>query len=360
MNLKQAKALAAWYGKNARSFPWREDPHPYKVWVAEIMSQQTVMAALLPYFARFMGRFPSVQDLATAPDEEVMKAWAGLGYYSRARNLHRAAKQLANGGWPRTLEGWLEVPGVGPYTAAAVTAQCFGGREPVWDGNVLRVMSRFLGRGDAYSAAFKLDAMAQLRAVLKNEGLAPSAFNQGLMELGATVCSPKNARCHACPISDGCVAFHERRVGELPPPKPRKDFIDVRVRSFVLVKGGRVFVVPRMRGQWFAGLWDFPSELGGVKAPVLCAPVSRAGAASAKPVRHSITHHKVLIEPVIISDAKTAKALTGGEGRWLTPEELAAGAVPLATTAKKVWRAVAGSFSAHTAPILLATSRNGQ
>ena len=362
------------------------------------MSQQTVMAALLPFYARFMGRFPQVEDLAAAPEADVLAAWAGLGYYSRARNLHRAARMVvAAGGFPRTVEGLLELPGVGPYTAAAMASQCFGVAVPVWDGNVLRVMSRLSGRSDVFTAGFKAEMLERLGAVLavgrdsskkrnamvksaiqhrepsdlRNAANAvdPSAFNQGLMELGATVCTPRSPVCGRCPLSAGCVALRKGLQGELPPPKPRKAFVDVSARVFVARRvvarrGEQYLLVQRSAGQWFAGLWDFPSELGGVKEPVRrvaplrmsakatfrpgggggmaseCPPKRHSEGRAGAPVAcHTITHHKIRLTPVLVdaADAKTLIAST--EARWFTIDEMLGGDLALATTAKKVLRA---------------------
>jgi A/G-specific adenine glycosylase len=323
---------------------------------------------LMPFYARFMARFPTVEVLAAAPEADVLAAWAGLGYYSRARNLHRAAKAVvAAGGFPRTVEGLLELPGVGPYTAAAVASQSFGVAAVVWDGNVQRVMSRVAGRADVFSAGFKTEMLARLDDVLRASGAAPSEFNQGLMELGALVCMPRSPVCGRCPLSEGCVAFREGRVGELPPPKPRKAFVDVQARVFVAERDGRYLLVQRRPGQWFAGLWDFPSELGGVRSPVIGVDVPSSAKRNFRPAsggtlgsevplggtsratvaaKHTITHHKISLKPELVSPSDVKTMTAGAESRWFTLDEMLSADVALATTAKKVLR-VLGVEGAH-------------
>lgn len=330
-------ALLAWYEKNQRDFPWRKNPEPYWVWLAEIMSQQTVMAALLPYFYRFIEKFPTVKNLALAHEDEVLKAWTGLGYYSRARNVHKAAKTIhAAKGFPKTLGGWLELPGVGPYTAAAVVSQCFNVEEPVWDGNVTRVTSRLDARLDIWSTAYRAEMLDSLRE--KMVGHNPSYFNQSLMELGATVCTPKSPSCTRCPIQRACTAFKKNAVGEYPPPKPRKKNIELRCRVVVPLRergqSFEVWLTRRPEPFWFAGMWDFPSELGGVASSVI--PLKILATKSATEfgvVRHQITHHKITLVGIV-----DQAACVVGDGRWLSIDELLSdqSTVPLSTTARKV------------------------
>ena len=217
--------LLQWYRENARVLPWRSDPTPYHVWVSEIMLQQTRVAAVLDYYRRFMEALPTVADLAAVEEDRLMKLWQGLGYYNRARNLQKAARQVAEdfgGAFPDTYEGLLTLSGVGEYTAGAIASIAFGVPVPAVDGNVLRVVARISGDGgDIARPDTKARMRAALQAVLPVD--APGDFNQALMELGATVCLPNGAPlCDRCPAADFCTARREERTGELPVKAAKK------------------------------------------------------------------------------------------------------------------------------------------
>ena len=217
--------LLVWYRENARTLPWRSDPTPYHVWVSEIMLQQTRVAAVLDYYRRFLEAAPDVSTLAALPQDRLMKLWQGLGYYSRARNLQKAAKQVTEdhgGVFPNTYESIRALAGVGDYTAGAISSIAFGLPVPAVDGNVLRVCARITGdSGDIAAPATKKRAAAALADIVPLD--APGDFNQALMELGATVCLPNGAPlCAKCPASDFCRAFQEGRTGELPVKPARK------------------------------------------------------------------------------------------------------------------------------------------
>lgn len=207
--LKQlAQPLLAWYDIHRRILPWREEVSPYRTWVSEIMLQQTRVAAVLGYYARFLAVFPTVEALAETDEELLMKLWEGLGYYSRARNLQKAAKEItALGGFPDTYDGLLALPGIGDYTASAIAAAAFGRREPAVDGNVLRVMTRLTDCHDDISdPKTKRAVRAALAEVMPEELADIRIFNQAMMELGATVCGPNTApRCDDCPVSGLCL-----------------------------------------------------------------------------------------------------------------------------------------------------------
>jgi A/G-specific adenine glycosylase len=368
------RALAKWYRENQRDFPWRANPDPYWVWIAEIMSQQTQMATLVPYFHRFIKKFPTVEVLARASEEEVLAAWTGLGYYSRARNIHRAAMRVAKEGYPSTFEGWLDLPGVGPYTAAAVVSQSFGVAEPVWDGNVLRVCSRLEARGDAQSSGFREEMRDSLRKKMKEAGedVSSSDFNQALMELGATVCTPKAAACGRCPISAACAAHASNSALEYPPPKPRKAVLEVRAKVWVRLRKGRdgleAWVERRGEERWFGGMWDFSSELGGVERPVI--RIADNGERSRGPdsvsgerftvtesvsgsvtalgeVRHQITHHRIFLSGFAVLERKKTGRINSASGRWISLEDLTSDepSVPLATTTRKMLRLLMKSLA---------------
>lgn len=316
------------------------------------MSQQTQMATLVPYFHRFVEKFPDVRVLARASEDEVLSAWTGLGYYSRARNIRAAAIHIVrerSGEFPKTIEGWLDLPGVGPYTAAAIASQCFGVREPVWDGNVLRVTSRLsaapASAEDAHGSKFRTAMTAALRCLIS--GRNPSAFNQALMELGAMVCTPRAPACGRCPLAKACRAHQRGSVDKFPPPKPRKAAVELRPKVWVEVRRGRAgpeaFLVPRPSGSWFPGMWDFPSQLGGAAKPVSGAPPAPRGFLRFCEARHTITHHKIRLEGwlrLVPKPASTAPAKVTPAGRWIPLTELTSQTppVPLATTARKILR----------------------
>ena len=218
--------LLGWYRENARDLPWRHTEDPYRIWVSEIMLQQTRVAAVLGYYARFLAVFPTVAALAEADEELLMKLWEGLGYYSRARNLQRAAKEItALGGFPDTYDGLLALPGIGDYTASAIAAAAFGRREPAVDGNVLRVMTRLTDCHDDISdPKTKRAVRAALAEVMPEEPADIRIFNQAMMELGATVCGPNTApRCDDCPVSGLCLGRQRGTAEILPVKKAKKE-----------------------------------------------------------------------------------------------------------------------------------------
>lgn len=256
--------LLVWYRENARALPWRGDPTPYHVWISEIMLQQTRVAAVLDYYRRFLEAAPDAAALASLPQDQLMKLWQGLGYYSRARNLQKAAEQImaGHGGiFPNTYEEIRALPGVGDYTAGAISSIAFGLPVPAVDGNVLRVVARIAGdSGDIASAAMKKKVAQALAEVIPLD--APGDFNQALMELGATICLPNGAPlCEKCPAAGFCRAFQEGRTAELP-VKAAKKARRVEERTvFLLFHGGRVALRRRPDRGLLAGLWEYPNEL---------------------------------------------------------------------------------------------------
>ena len=240
--------------------PWRLKPEPYACWLSEIMMQQTTYASVLPYHARFLEKFPTVEALAAADQQDVLKAWEGLGYYARARNLHKAAKQIAAAGrWPATVGEWAAVPGVGPYTAAALASALDGVPEPVVDGNVARVFARCWALDDDFH---KLPARKKLADRLRPEtarAAVPGDFNQAMMELGALVCTPANPDCAACPLARLCAARKTGTQADFPRKAARKE-LPVRRGTAVVVRDaeGRVLLVENRDGGLLKGLWELP------------------------------------------------------------------------------------------------------
>jgi A/G-specific adenine glycosylase len=311
MNNQQSKIinqqLVKWFRTHARDLPWRHDRSPYRVWLSEMMLQQTQVDTVIAYFNRFIDRFPTLSDLAAAPIGDVLKLWEGLGYYARARNLHKAAKVIVtdfNGEWPRTVEGLIALPGIGRYSAGAIASLAFGMRAPVLDGNVIRVLCRlFAIRRDPKDAKVRAELWqlaeellphppppspeitrsASLRGAsrktISGEGefgslllsMASSSIGEGLgvrreagehnealMELGATICTPRNPRCDICPIAKHC---HAKRLGlqdQLPIRTKRKPLPHYDVTAAVIRRNGRILIAQRPFGGRLGGLWEFP------------------------------------------------------------------------------------------------------
>jgi len=252
--------IVAWYLKNARDLPWRNTKNAYSVWLSEVLLQQTRVNQGLPYYERFIARFPTIVDLARASEDEVLKTWQGLGYYSRARNLHKTARIVAEslqGNFPQTPEALQKLPGLGPYTAAAIASIAFGYPEPVLDGNVARVVSRMLDIHEAVDLPSVKKGMTEwLRGQIGDSE--PGAFNQAWMELGALVCLPLRPLCGACPISAWCMA-RQRGTAELLPLKKAKAKVRDRwFHYFHLENENTVWLMQRQAGDIWEGLWEFP------------------------------------------------------------------------------------------------------
>ena len=256
--------LLVWYRENARTLPWRSDPTPYHVWVSEIMLQQTRVTAVLDYYRRFLEAVPDVAALAALPQDQLMKLWQGLGYYSRARNLQKAARQIMDrhsGVFPNTYADIRALAGVGDYTAGAIASIAFGLPVPAVDGNVLRVIARLTGdSGDISTSVMKKKVTRALEEIIPLDE--PGDFNQAMMELGATVCLPNGAPlCEKCPAAGFCRAFQEGRTAELP-VKAAKAARRVETRTvWLLFHGDRVALRRRPGRGLLAGLWEYPNEL---------------------------------------------------------------------------------------------------
>ena len=290
--------LLAWYRENARDLPWRHTEDPYRIWVSEIMLQQTRVAAVLGYYARFLEAFPTVEALASADEERLMKLWEGLGYYSRARNLQKAAKEVAAlGGFPDTYAGLLALPGIGDYTASAIAAAAFGRREPAVDGNVLRVAARLTDcHGDILDPKTKRSVRAGLAAVMPENAADIRIFNQAMMELGATVCGPNTApRCEECPVRALCLG-HQRGTAEALPVKKAKKERRVEEKTvFLLLRDGRIALRKRPKTGLLAGLWEFPNAEGTLDEASAGAAVAAMGLSaidwrSRLTAKHIFTH----------------------------------------------------------------------
>lgn len=252
-------ALRRWHTRHGRDLPWRNCRDPYKVWISEIMLQQTTVVAVKPYFERFLQRFPDVAALAAADEADVLRLWEGLGYYSRARNLRKAAQAIvANGGkFPESVEDLLPLPGIGRYTAGAIISFAFDRPAPIVEANTLRLYSRLLGlRDDPRSTSGQrlLWSFAERLIATKS----PGEFNQALMDLGATVCTATEPRCDECPVASCCRALAEQAQAEIPVPPRRAEITDTREAYVAIESSGRYLIYRRPEGQRWAGMWDFP------------------------------------------------------------------------------------------------------
>lgn len=249
-----------WYEHNKRNLPWRHNSTPYRVWISEIMLQQTRVDPVIPYYLRFMERFPTVEHLAEAPEDLLMKYWEGLGYYSRARNLQKAAKEIvALGEFPSDFNGWLKLPGIGKYTAGAICSIALGLPTPAVDGNVLRVLSRILGSEEDISSEKVKDSFSQ--ALSKIYPLdKTSEFTQSLMELGATVCLPNGEPlCERCPMRGFCLARLENKTDVIPVKAPKKQRKIEEKTILILRANGKIALRRRPERGLLAKLWEFPS-----------------------------------------------------------------------------------------------------
>ena len=253
------RRLLAWYRKHARPLPWRESPDPYRVWVSEIMLQQTTTAAVRPYFDRFQQRFPSVRDLADASESDVLRLWEGLGYYSRARNLHKAARLIVDecsGVIPDNIEELLKLPGIGPYTARAIASMAYGHGVGILEANTIRLYSRLTAlEEDPRSTSGNRTLWQFADWVVAPR--AASSFNQAAMDVGSTICTPGNPLCHQCPLMHQCSGFRSGRQHELPRTTPKKQITDVTEVALVLRRNRKILVRQYSEGERWAGLWDF-------------------------------------------------------------------------------------------------------
>jgi A/G-specific adenine glycosylase len=256
-----AQRILIWYAANKRSLPWRLTRDPYKIWLSEIMLQQTRVVQGAPYYLKFVAAFPTVYDLARASEEQVLKLWQGLGYYSRARNLHATAKTVVDehgGRFPGTYEGLLKLKGVGDYTASAIASICFDAPEPVVDGNVYRVLSRYFGVEKPIGSTSGIKYFKQLaRKVMDADNIRD--YNQGIMEFGAVQCIPKNPACPACPLNDSCIALQKDKVAELPVKgkKTKVKHLDFNYLVFLDPAGNTLLRQRTGKGIW-RNLWEFP------------------------------------------------------------------------------------------------------
>ena len=298
--------LLAWYRRNARTLPWRGHPDPYAVWISEIMLQQTRVETVIPYFQRWMDRFPTIRALAGSSEQNILKLWEGLGYYSRARNLHEAAKILVekyDGKLPRDLDALRGLPGIGRYTVGAIASMAFGLDEPTLDGNIRRVLARVFNISLPANSSAGQKSLWDLAARYLPRHRAGD-YNQALMDLGATICLPKNPHCLICPLTEICEARRKGIQDQRPVLKPKRKIPHYILAAAVVVKNGRVLLAKRPSKGLLGGMWEFPNgRVAGDPAKGLSKVLRtgyslkiHAGEALAV-VHHTYSHFKVTVHP---------------------------------------------------------------
>jgi A/G-specific adenine glycosylase len=340
------RVLLGWYDRLRRDLPWRRTKDPYRIWVSEVMLQQTTVKTVLPYYDAFLRRFPTLLSLAEEPEDEVLAAWSGLGYYHRARNLHRGAQHVAErhaGRFPRSLEAALAVPGVGLYTASAILSIAHGLPLPVVDGNVRRVLARLLAlRGPE----FRKDGPYYNRAEELLDRERPGDWNQALMELGATVCLPRKPACDACPLRRRCRGHALAIVSELPEGRARRAPVDVTVAAALVERDGRVLLVRRPAGRLLGRMWEVPqTSLETRGRPDLAREIEERHGLRVVPgplavrARHAITHRRITLEGY---RARLRLPVPQDPERflWARPEEVAR--LPVSSSTRKLLRGLEG------------------
>jgi len=320
-----SRALLAWFDRVSRDLPWRRSKDAYAILVSEVMLQQTRVETVIPYFERFLARFPSVRALAEAPLDDVLAAWAGLGYYRRARLLKRTAEVVDSqhaGVFPRTATELVNLPGIGRYTAGALASIAFSEPTPLVDGNFARVFARLHRvEGDVRERTVE-KRMWQIAEALVPQ-TRPGDFNQALMELGAVVCTPTNPHCEACPVATYCEALRAGDVSRYPAPRRRTATIDVRLANLIVTDGARIGVVRRGSGSKMAGLHDLPalelSSEADAARELATHLLDDYGVAVSDPscigkARHTITHHKITIEVHVAARIAVTTARSSSRG----------------------------------------------
>jgi len=341
---RSRRALLNWFRRRAKPLPWRGTRDPYAIWVSEVMLQQTQVATVIPYYLRFLRTFPSLERLARAPLERVLQMWSGLGYYRRARHLHRAAKIVQeefNGRFPRNYDEARTLPGVGDYTARAVLSIAFNQPYAALDGNVARVIARVRGlRGHLSQLKFRRQVEHSLHALLSRRQ--PGNFNQALMELGQTICLPRAPRCPACPLRKSCLAFKLGKQESFPSPRPRRASETHFLAAAVIRRGDKVALVRGLDGGLLPDLWNFPAAFGRSRLKALLRlrekleSLDRTSTIEAKPLadlRHGITHRAIQVSVYPAEASGDNRAL-----RWFRLSRLQRSAISQLT--RKVTRQI--------------------
>jgi A/G-specific adenine glycosylase len=331
------KNLLRWFRASRRDLPWRRHYRPYEVWISEVMLQQTQVKTVLPYYERWMARFPDIRSVAEAPEDTLLKHWEGLGYYSRARNIQKTAQILLrdyDGEVPAELSTLRKLPGIGPYTAAAILSLAFNQDHPVVDGNVKRVFARLHDMDKPVGDRESLRFIEESADRLLPRGEARD-FNQALMELGAVVCTPRNPLCDDCPLAEECRSRLRGVVNERPVSAPRKTAVFTEVAVGLLVSRGRIFIQKRPPGGLMPLLWEFPGgkvkdgetpERALVREFMEELEIRITGLRKFGVIRHSYTSFRVTLHAFLcrLEDGRQRPVLRSAvDGRWVTPRELA-------------------------------------
>ncbi len=347
------RRLLAWYARNARVLPWRVNHDPYRVWVSEIMLQQTTVVAVKPFFERFMAALPTVAALAAAEEDTVLRLWEGLGYYRRARQLHKAAKIIATehgGRFPDNPEAVRRLPGIGRYTAGAILSIAFDQRAPILEANTVRLMSRLLAyRGPTATAAGQHLLWHAAESILPARGA--GRFNQALMELGSQVCRPTTPDCSHCPVLALCPTHHDGLQAVIPALRPKPKSENVRETAVIVRRRGRILLVRRGEGERWAGYWDFPRFAceAAAEAPMankLATMIrEKLGIEICDPrplttIRHTVTRFRITLDCVTAEVAGRRATVRHAAAKWLRPAELAD--CPLSATGRRLARLIAG------------------
>lgn len=339
-------ALQRWYDRHGRDLPWRGDRDPYRVWLREIMLQQTTVAAVVPYFERFLAAFPTVAALAAADEMAVLRLWEGLGYYSRARNLHRAARQIVadgSGRMPDTAAAWEQLPGIGRYTAGAIASFAFDQPAAIIEANTLRLHARLTGYdGDPRSKSGQacLWNSAQDFVNASTSEFGPGAVNQALMDLGATVCTPQNPRCPDCPLQRWCQAFAQHRQQEIPRPASRPEITSVTDATVAIHHRGKFLLRQRTAEERWAGLWDFPRcEVADAAVETILTDHVRAQTGititlgeEIATLKHSVTRYRITLR-CFVATVASGRLSTSTTLRWVPPADF--DQYPLSVTGRK-------------------------
>ena len=306
---KFASALVAWQAAHGRQgLPWQGTRDPYRIWLSEVMLQQTQVATVIPYYRRFLDKYPSVEALAAASEEAVLTLWAGLGYYARGRNLHAAAQLIAARGFPNSSETIAELPGIGRSTAAAIAAFAFGERAAILDGNVKRVLARCFGVEEEKALWPLAERLLPTQKI--------ESYTQALMDLGATVCTRTRPRCGACPVSRNCIALKKNATDRFPAPRQRKPLPQKEVTWLVLRHGRDVLLEKRPAPGIWGGLWCFPEADKEAKGTRLA------------PLEHGFTHFRLRIQPVL-REVRAKPQTAESPGRlWIDLADVLEAAIP--------------------------------
>lgn len=345
------RVLLAWYRKHGRSLPWRDTSDPYRIWISEIMLQQTTVAAVIPYYQRFFERFPTLHHLAEAPEQELLRLWEGLGYYSRARNLHRAAKLLVGhcgGEFPTTAESLQELPGIGRYTAGAIASFAFDLPAPIVEANTQRLYARLLAlRGDPRTTQNQ-STLWGFAAGLHSPRAGGGTLNQSLMELGARICTPADPKCNDCPVRQFCEADRLKLVDRIPELAPRKEMTDVHECALLIHRRGKWLLRQIPTGERWAGLWDFPrlklGELSRKSPPALIGldipgrlnseyGVQAEFVDQLRRMKHTVTRFRIQLDLALL-EHRGGTPNASLAAKWYAPSELHE--LPLPVTGRKI------------------------